>query len=816
MAFRLQPALDHMGTLGQDLRYTVRLLMRAPGFAAVAVCALALGIGANTAIFTVVNSVLLRPLGFHDPDRLVMVWENSRQHNQPRNVISPGNYRDWREQSGVFERMSLILDGTANLTGTGEPEEIRMQMVEPEFFPLLGAQAAYGRVFTQDDAEIRDFRVVILSHSLWLRKFGGDPGVVGRSINLDGRPQTIVGVMPASLPFVGRKTDVWTAMKLDPGRDYRKRAGRYARCLARLKPGVTLEQAQTEMTGIASRLELTYPEFDKNWGVTVLSLRDQIVGGVQTSLLIFQGAVGFVLLIACANVANLLLARATSRRREIAIRLSLGANRVRVIRQLLTESVLLAVAGGAIGLVLARWGITALQAAGPRNLPRLDEVTLDWRAFAFTAAISLFTGILFGLAPALTGGRGRLHEALRAGSGTTASGRILSLRSAFVALQVALALVLLAGAGLLVRSFVNLQSVDPGFQPHNVLTAGVSLPYAGYTDAAQRVAFFREAVARLQQLPGVKAASAITFLPFSGPAAATGFNVVGRPQPKPGEVPVTEVRIVHPDYFRTMGIPLRRGRIFNMDEYRAGTPRAFVVSETLARKEFPNEDPLGRQLVVSMGDQTPGVIVGVVGDIKYNTLDGEVRPMVYYSHPQLPMSFMTLVVRTEGEPMGMANAVQRVVHQMNPLQPISDVESMDDLIARSVAQPRFQMALLTVFAAAALLLAAVGIYGVMSYSVSQRTAEIGVRMALGADAGDVMGMVLGQGIAVAGVGLAVGLAASLWLTRLLKSLLFEVVPTDAATYVAVAFAMGLVAVLACYLPARRAMRVDPLVALRWE
>ncbi|MEO8656932.1 MAG: ABC transporter permease [Bryobacteraceae bacterium] len=805
-----------MGTVGQDLRYSIRLLLRSPGFAAIAIAALAVGIGANTAIFTVVDSVLLRPLGFAAPEQLVMVWEHNRRLGNDRNSISPANYRDWRAQNTVFEKMSLIIDGTGSLTGAGEPEEISLQIVEPEFFPLLGVQPALGRVFSADDAEIRDYRTVVLSHSLWVRKFGADPSIVGRTITFDGRPNTVTGVMPSTFPSLGRKTEMWTAMKLDPARDYRKRAGRYARAIARIKPGVTREQAQAEMTVIASRLEKAYPEFNPNWGANVVTLRDQLVGGVQTSILIFQGAVGLVLLIACANVANLLLARATSRRREIAIRYSLGAAASRVARQLLTESLLLATAGGALGLLFAYWTIAALQLVAPRSLPRLNEINLDWRVFAFTAALTLVTGILFGLAPALSGSHIRLAETMRAGGASTASSRLLSLRGLFVAAQVAFSLVLLTGAGLLVRSFVKLQAVDPGFQPAHVLTANVSLPSAGYEDAGKRVAFFKDAVDRVQHLPGVTSASSITFLPFAGMGAGTDYLVVGRPKPSPAEAAGADIRIIHPDYFRTMGIPLRRGRAFNQDDYRDQAPRTFVVSESLVRQQFPNQDAIGQRLVVDMGDATPGVIVGIVGDIKHSGLDSKAYPTIYYSHPQLPFAFMTFVVRTAGEPMSIAPALQAVVHQMNPQLPVSDVESMDDLIARSVSQPRFQTLLLGFFAAAALLLAAIGIYGVMSYAVAQRTSEIGLRMALGADASGVMAMVLRQGMQVVSLGLVIGVAASLMMARLLKTLLFEVEPTDTLTFVAVASAMSLVALMACFVPARRAMRVDPLVALRWE
>ncbi len=547
-----------MGALGQDLRFAARLLVRAPAFTVIAILALALGIGAGTTVFTVVNSVLLRPLGFRDPDGLVMGWENNRLRIRKRNVVSPANYRDWRAQSASFSGMSIIIDGTANVTGGGNPEEVRFQAVEPPFLPPLGVEAAYGQTFLKEDAHPNEMRAAILSHAFWIRRYGGDPAVLGRTIVVDGRPVNVVGVMPAQFPALGSRIDLWTAYTMDPGRDYRLRSGRYARVIARLKPGVSIERVQSEMSLIGDRLEKAYPKFNTNWGVTVVGIHDQVVGGVRTALFVFLGAVALVLLIACSNVANMLMARAATGEREMAIRLSLGAARSRLIRQLLTESVLLALGAAGLGVLLAFWGLTAVQAAHPNNLPRLEEITLDWRALAFTVVLSIATGILFALAPAWFSGRISLNNALKEADRNPSSGRSGSLRNLLVVGPVTLSLVPLAGAGLLIRSFVRLQAVDPGFQPHNVLTLNVNLPDTRYSEPRQRVTFFRTAVERVQKVPGVSAASAITFLPFAGMGAATDFRVVDKPVPRDGAAPVADVRVV-PGLLPDDGHPAAQG-----------------------------------------------------------------------------------------------------------------------------------------------------------------------------------------------------------------------------------------------------------------
>ncbi|MDX2149349.1 MAG: ABC transporter permease [Bryobacteraceae bacterium] len=805
-------------TLATDVKFAFRLFWKNRAFTLLAVSALALGIGANTAIFTVVDGVLLRPLGFREPERLVMIWEHNIGRDRPFNVVAPANYLDWKNEAKSFESWSLLQGMTMNLTGYGDPEELAVDLVEPGYFEVLGVQPKLGRTFRAEEAGIREARAVVLSHGLWQRRFGGDPSIIGRSITMDSQPVNVVGVMPANLPAIGRQPQFWTAFQLDPARNYRQRAGRYLRVVARLKPGVPAAQAQAELKGIAARLEQRYPEFNKNWSVNVVPLQENMTRGVRTALLVFLGAVGFVLLIACANVANLLLSRAAARRREMAVRLSLGAVRGRLIRQLLTESVLLALAGAALGVVLAYLGVEALRLAKPQGLPRLDEIALDGRVLLYTGLLAVVTGIVFGLSPALAAGRVNLNDTLkeggRPGGSLSGGGR---LRNAFVVVQVALSLVLLTGAGLMIRSFSKLLAVEPGFQPHGLLTMQLNLPRdPKFREANGQVQFYNALFDRIRRVPGVSSASGITWLPLTGPGAATSFSVVGRPEPAAGEFPVTEARPVMPGYFETLGIPLLRGRWMTEADNRPEAPRRFVVTEALVRQIFPNEDPIGKQLKVRMGDDKPGEIIGVVGDIKYNGPDGEVRATVYYPVAHLAVGFLSLVVRTQSDPMLLAPAITRAIRDVAPNQPVSEVRAADELLARSVAQPRFRTALLSIFAFIALVLAAVGVYGVMSYAVAQRTGEIGVRMALGAREGDVLRMVVAGGMKLALGGLLAGTVAALALTRWLKTLLFEVEATDPLTFASVAGTMALVAALACYLPARRAARLDPTVALRYE
>ena len=812
-----------METLLQDVRFGARVLAKHRGFTAVAVVTLALGIGANTAIFSVVNELLLRPLPFRDAGRLVMLWEVSPAGRR-QNSTSRANFRAWREQGASFEGMAAFSDQRLNLSGAGDPEEVSVQLATPELFRVLDVKPALGRALAEEDAGPDAPDVAVLSHGLWQRRFGGDPAVVGRSITLNGTPRTVVGVLPAGFQWhikqrssTGRPAEIWVPLAM-PTEGVAAR-GRFLSVVARMKPGVTVEQAAAEMKTIAARLEQDAPQFNKGFGAEVLPLREQFVGNVRPALLILLGAVGFVLLIACANVANLMLSRAAAREKEIALRTALGASRMRVVRQLLTESLLLALMGSALGLLVAWWGISALVAISPRDVVNLQGVGLNLTVLGWTLAVSLLTGVIFGIAPALEATRLNLNDTLKEG-GKGAGGpgaRAGRLRSAFVVAEVALALVLLASAGLLVKSFFRLQKIDTGFETENVLTMVVSLPEGKYGEERQMVAFFRQVTERLRALPGVRAAGMVNYLPlYGGPGSSTGFTVEGRPAPPPGEEPGTSVRVADAAYFEAMGIPLVRGRHFNERE-GAEARRVALVSESMARQHFPGEDPVGKRISVDMFEQpTPTEIVGVVGDVRYDSLTDEAVPTVYFPHPDLAYPFMTLVIRTAGDPSEVAAAARREVRAVDPEQAVADVRTMNQVMADTVGRARFNTLLFGLFAGLATLLAAVGIFGVMNYSVALRTREIGLRMALGAQPRRVLMLILRQGMFLTLVGVGLGLVGALTLTRVMSSLLFGVEATDPATFAAIVVLLTLVSLLACYVPARRATRVDPLNALRYE
>ena len=802
-----------MESLWKDLRTGFRSLLRNRGYSAVVLLTLALGIGANTAIFSVVNGVLLRPLPYPGRDRLVMIWERAPQSPQVHNVISPANFLDWRAQNHVFQRMSVIGWGVSTLTGQGEPESLRGRQVSAPYFDMLGAHAALGRTFTEADDQPGAPRVIVISDSLWKRRYGSDPAILGRDITLNDKPYTVVGVMPPGFRFLSEGGDYWTPIQLDPAEDYRAKLGRYMRAFGELRPGVSISQAQSEMDTIAARLSAQYPAADKDWGVTLVGLQDQMIGTVRPALLLLLAAVGFVLLIACANVANVVLTRATHRRREMAIRAALGAAGFRLARQLITESVLLALIGGAAGAALAAGGVNLLLALAPQDIPRLSTVRVDIAALAFTFLLSLLTGVLFGLAPAWYVRRTDPERILRqGGEKIEAGGHIL--RDSFVVAQVAMSLVLLVGAGLLAESFLRIQGTSTGFDPSNLLTVRIDLPSSRYPKHENEIAFYSEVVRKVSALPGVDSASGVVFLPFSGMLAATDFTIGGRPAPAPGEAPVTNVVVATPGYFPTMRSPLRQGRLFD-ERDTAQAPRVFLVNESFARKFFAHENVLGQHLTVDMGDNVPGEIVGVVADIKQTALDEGDTPAVYYTYSHLPIGFMTLVIRSQS-PRSQLPAATAVIHSLDPQLPLTDVATMDELIADSVSERRFQSLLLAVFAAAALLLAAVGLYGVQSYSVAQRTREIGIRVALGANRSRIFRQTIGRGTVLVATGLAIGIAAAAVLTRFLSSFLFQVAPGDPAVFAGVSLLLITVSLLASYVPARRAMRVDPLVALRYE
>jgi putative ABC transport system permease protein len=811
-----------MQTLWQDLRQGARSLFKRPSFTIVAVIALALGVGANTAIFSVVYAVLLRALPYRDSDRLVTVWEHNKTRGNAQNVINLGNFFDWKEQNRVFEDMATFFDMTANLTSGGEPEEIPSQIATPNLFNILGVNPIMGRDFTNDDGKPGAARVVLLSFGLWQRRFGGDPQIIGRKLLLNGNETTVVGVMPPDFNWhvkagsmTRKMAEMWAPWQIDE--TMKRRGGRFASAVARLKPGVTPEQAQAEMNVIGGQLERQYNEFNANWGVNVVPLRKQFTGEIRLALLVLLGAVGMVLLIACANVANLLLARAAVRQREIAVRAALGAGRWRIVRQLLTESLLLAGLGGLAGLALAWWGTDLLVSLAPPDLLNLPQVKINAAVLGFTLGVSMLTGVIFGLVPALEATRLNLTGSLKeSGKNIGGGARSHRLRNSLVIAEIALALVLLVGAGLLIRSFARLQGVDPGFNAHSLLTMKVSLPGRKYDTDQKRISFFRQAVAQMQSLPGVESAGAVSFLPFAAPHAGTLVEIEGRPKLPPGQGLGTGVMVSDVNYFRTMQVPLKRGRLFT-DQEAAEMRHVVVVNEAFARTNFPGEDPLGKRVTIYMkNDNQPCEIIGVVGDSKHMNLDAEVKPMSYWPHPELTYSGMTLVIRTKGEPTAIAGAARNVIRTLDPEQPVADVRTMESLIGTSVARARFNTLLLTIFSTVALLLAGLGIYGVMAYSVAQRTHEIGVRMALGARATDVLRLVVRRGMALALAGVAIGVAASFALTWLMKTLLFNVSATDPLTFAGIPLLLIFVALMACLIPARRAAKVDPMVALRYE
>lgn len=800
-------------TIWHDVRYALRGLLRNPGFSAAAVLSLLLGIGASLAIFTVTDNLLLRPLPYRDSRSLVLVWErNMRQAGDQHNVVSPGNYLDWVRQNDVFESMAGFRNAGSVLTVGSRSEQLEKQLVTADLFPLLGVKPVRGRLFTRaDDAPGVD-TALIISYRLWQSWFGGDEGVIGRKVQVNQTPRTIIGVMPPGFSLLNRETDLWDTLGLD-GRDYRKSQGRWMLCLARLKPGITRDIAQAHMSALAQRFEAAYPEFDKNWGINVEPLRDAMVRQVKASLLILLCAVGLLLAVACANVAGLLLARYAARSRELAVRMSVGAGRPRVIRQLLTESVLLGLIGGMAGVVAAGWAVKGLVAMAPADLTRGAQVSFDLRIVLFAVGLSLATGILFGIAPALAASRGQLADGLRECGRSHVAGAS-RLRAVLVAGEVALCVMLLVGGILLFRSFVGLQAVNPGLDPSGLLTFRVSLPAAHYPEAP-RGRFFSRAIEQIERLPGVAAASAISYLPFDGDAAGTWVNIAGRPEPCPGEELEAIIRTVLPGYFRTMRIPIKQGRDFTAADNDPATPYRFVVNEAFVERFLKGEQPIGMQIKALMDRTNPfGEIIGIAGDVKEDAVDKPPVPTVYYVHNHLSYPAMTFVVRTAGDPLALAGPARRIIQGLDHTQPIASVRTMQTIVAETFSRQRFSALLLAGFSIASLLLAGVGIYGLLSYSVTERTREIGVRVALGAQPSQIIGLIVGRGARLVAAGTVTGIAGALALSSLLKGLLFGIGPRDIATYVAVPAVLAIVALVASCVPARRAASLEPLSALR--
>ncbi|MBA3386704.1 MAG: ABC transporter permease [Chthoniobacterales bacterium] len=804
-----------------DFKYALRMLIKAPGFTLIAVLTLALGIGANTAIFSVVDTVLLRPLPFKTPEQLVMIWGTSAKDQNAKETDSFPDFYDYREQSQSFSAMAAYTGAGSVLNGMGEAQELTGVAVAGDIFSVLGVNPMLGRGFTPEELKVGAPNTVILGHGLWKRAFGRDPKIIGQQVNMAGRSCTVLGIMPPGWNFpVGPETRDFIA-PLEPltATSVPQRGSHFLRLIARLKPGVTVEGAAAEMKPIATRLAQQYPETNTDRGVGIVPLLDDVVGDVRPALLVLLGAVALVLLIACANVANLLLARAAARSREIGIRAALGAGRARIVRQLLAESFLLALLGGAGGLLLAWWGVDLLGAFGPRDVPRINDLRINTGVVFFTFGLAILSTIAFGLIPALQISRSNVNEALQQGAkGSTGGLHGSRMRGFLVVSQVSLSLLLLAGAGLLIKSFLNLRSTNPGFEPSRLLVLDQVVPRTTYSEEDRQRRFYAELIPKLSRLPGVESVGGATPLPFSDNDAASSFAIAGQPAPAPGQNPDASHLIVVPGYFRTMKIPLRNGRDFNEhDTERSGL--VVIVNESFAQRFLPNVDPLGQRVLLQREGKEPDVleVVGVVADSKHNTLGEAIQPEMYQPLAQAPNRRLWIVLRVANAKLsGLDASVRRIVHEQDPDLFVRNLEPMESLIGQGLAQPRFNMMLLGIFATVAMILAAIGIYGVIAYSVTQRTREIGIRMALGAQRTQMLGMVLRQSLTVVMIGIAIGLVAAFAATRLLASLLYGVGANDVFTYASVVFLLGAAAFLASYIPARRAMKVDPMIALRYE
>jgi putative ABC transport system permease protein len=794
-----------------DFRYALRQLIKSPTFTIVAIITLALGIGACTAIFSVVNVVLLRPLNYPQPDRIVTIRETNLPQF-PRFSVSPPNYIDWEKQTKSYEYLAAYSGARVNLTGSGEPQQLLVLKVTAHYFDVYGDKPFLGRMLLPEEDAPGKNHMVVLSYGFWQRVFGGDHAVVGRSIELNGEPYTVVGVAAPQ----SSKVEAWIPMAFKPEETANDaRGGHYLNVVGRLHAGVTGAQAKAELELLAAQLAQQYPDSNKGWGIFMMPIQDAIVRDVKPVLYTLLGAVACVLLIACANLANLLLARATARSREISIRAALGAGRARLVRQLLTESVVLAVCGGVAGVILARWGLDALLALAPSSLPRITEIHLDSGVLLFSLALSVVTGLVFGIAPALLAARSDVNEALKQGTrGSTEGGVRGRLRGALVVIEVTFALVLLGGAGLLARSFMQLANVDPGFIPENATLLEISLPQKKYAKPEQQTAFADALLERLKNLPGVQAVGVTHSMPLLGDYVLT-FNIEGRPPIAPSDLPSTNYYTVTPDYFRAMGIRLVRGRVFTpQDDAKAA--RVAIINETMARQFFPNEDPIGKRINITNGPDAWREIIGIVGDIKQDGVDKATGAQSYEPFAQAPFNSLNVVIRTKASPAALLGALRPAVYEVDKDQPVGIIRPLEEIMAESIARQRFAMLLLTVFSGVALVIAAVGIYGVMAYNVVQRTGEFGIRMALGAQQRDVLRLVLTQGGKLIGLGLLIGLLATLGASRAMGSMLFNTSAYDPLTLGTITVVLAAVAFVACFFPANRATKVNPIEALRAE
>jgi putative ABC transport system permease protein len=805
-----------MRTLFQDIKYGFRTLLQRPGFTFVAIVALALAIGASSAMFSVVNAVILKPLNFDDSENVAIIWESAPKLNFDIFTVSPANFFDWHNQAQSFEALAAYQRTQFTLTGFEAAERVPGAQVSADYFRLVKTPALVGRTLLPEEAAQGKDKVAVVSYGFWKQRFGADRAAVGRALMLNGESYTIVGVMPERFMYP-TNTEIWTPMEINPTQG---RGGHYLVAIGRLKPGVSMESASAEMKTIAANLEKAYPQTNDGWTTKLVNLHEEMIKDIRQSLYILLGAVGFVLLIACANVANLLLARGSDRSREMAVRTAMGASRVRIVRQLLTESVLLSFAGGTGGMALAYGVLSVLVRMAPPNLPRIQEATVDPTVLAFTVLVSLATGLGFGIFPAFQISRTNIHDALKeAARGSSTGIERHRVRNLLVVAEVALTIIVLIGAGLMIQSLGKLTGVNPGYDPQDVLTAQFNMPGVRYPNPEAQNAFMDRMRQRLSALPGATDVGTVSLLPLSGGSMVITYTIDdGRPPIPPQDQPSAAIRFITPGYFQALRVPMVKGRDFT-EQDRAGTPQVVIINEALAHREFPNQDPLGKKMQIGYGNgNTPTApnIVGVVKDMKITNIRGEAEPQYYLPFAQLPFSSVALTIRTSGSPSQLGNTLRSTMKELDPDIALFNIRPFEDVIATSISQARFNATLLSTFAAVALLLAAVGVYGVMAYSVTQRTHEIGIRLALGQDRGSIMKMILGRALLMAGIGVVAGIVGALELTRLMESMLFRVKASDPWTFAGVALALVFVAIVASYLPARRATRVDPMIALRYE